>query len=138
MATTRVELVTPDRTLFSGEAEMVATRTVGGGEIAFLANHTAFVGAVQPGLLRVVHPEGVAAGTTGGELRFAVHGGFVEVRDNRVIVVADAAESAEDIDVERAQRARDDAQRRLSAGDDRQAAADLRRAEVRLEVSGRA
>ena len=130
MATTQAELVTPERNLFSGEVEMVAGRTVGGGEIAFLANHTAFVGALEPGLLRFVE-EG------GREVRVAVHGGFVEVRDNRVIVVADVAERAEDIDVGRAQLAAEEAQRRLSSGDDPEAEAALQRARTRLEVAGR-
>ncbi|HZT65432.1 MAG TPA: ATP synthase F1 subunit epsilon [Acidimicrobiales bacterium] len=129
MTATQVELVTPERTLYSGEAEMVVTRTVGGGNIAFLANHMPFVGAIEPGLVRVVL-EG------GDEVRVAVHGGFVEVRDNRVIMVADVAELAEDIDVERARRAQEEAQR--GAGEDPEAEAALRRAEVRLEVSGRA
>lgn len=93
MATTRVEMVAPEGALFSGEAEMVTCRTEGG-DIAFLANHMAYVGVLQPGELRVVHPEGTAAGrqALGDELRFEVEGGgFVEVNDNRVVVVCDAA-----------------------------------------------
>lgn len=131
MATTQVELVAPSRTMYSGEAEMVVCRSAGG-EIAFLANHMPYLGTVQPGVVRVVQE-------SGEELRLAVHGGFVEVRDNQVIMLAALAEPADEIDVERARRAQADAEQRISAaGDDgdAEAAAALRRAEVRLEVSG--
>lgn len=84
MATTRVELVSPSRLLFSGQAEMVVCRTAGG-DIAFLANHMPYVGALEPHPLRLVGPEG-----GGGELTFDVESGFVEVSDNRVVVLADA------------------------------------------------
>jgi F-type H+-transporting ATPase subunit epsilon len=139
MATTQVELVTPSRTLFSGEAEMVVCRTAGG-DIAFLANHMAYLGALQPCLLRVVHPQETLLGTRGSQLgdevRFAVHGGFVEVRDNRVVVLCDVAEPAGEIDTQRAERARAGAESRLSADrSDDEAQAALRRAEVRLEVA---
>jgi F-type H+-transporting ATPase subunit epsilon len=88
MATTQVELVTPNGTLFSGQAEMVVCRTAGG-DIAFLANHMPYIGALEAYPLRIVHPQGPAAGD---ELRFQVGGGFVEVSNNRVIVLCDSAE----------------------------------------------
>jgi F-type H+-transporting ATPase subunit epsilon len=136
MATnTEVELVTPTRTLFSGEAETVFCRAEGG-EIAFLANHMPYLGVLEPGVVRIV-------AASGSEDRLAVHGGFVEVRDNRVIMLADVAEPADEIDVERARRAKAAAEAKLP-----QLAADtpeqvdtalaLRRAEVRLEVAGAA
>jgi F-type H+-transporting ATPase subunit epsilon len=90
MATTRVDLVTPTGTLFSGQAEMVVCRTAGG-DIAFLANHMPYIGALEAYPLRIVHPEGAGAGE---ELRFEVGGGFVEVNNNRVIVLCDSAEPA--------------------------------------------
>ncbi len=99
MATTQVELVTPTGTLFSGQAEMVVCRTEGG-DIAFLAHHMAYVGVLEPYPLRIVHPDNAATAEAGlgagaaGELRFDVQGGFVEVNDNRVIVLCDAAEPA--------------------------------------------
>jgi F-type H+-transporting ATPase subunit epsilon len=86
LATTQVELVTPSGMLYSGRADMVVCRTAGGA-IAFLANHMPYVGALEPHPLRIVHPEGGA-----DELRFEVEGGFVEVNDNRVIILCDAAE----------------------------------------------
>ncbi len=92
MASTQVELVTPEGPLFSGPAEMVTCRSEGG-DIAFLANHMAYVGLLLAGELRVVGPEGGATGQQGPgtELRFNVTGGFVEVSANRVVVVCDAA-----------------------------------------------
>jgi F-type H+-transporting ATPase subunit epsilon len=140
MATTQVELVTPERTMFSGQAEMVVCRSADG-DIAFLADHMAYLGALEPYLLRVVHPqESPGEGSTGAaapeELHFAVHGGFVEVHDNRVIALCDVAEPADQIDVARAERARDRAQARLATDpEDAEAKAALRRAEVRLEVA---
>ena len=96
----QVELVSPERILYSGEAEMVVARTIDGGEIAFLTGHAPFVGALGIGLVRIKT-------TVGGEQVAAVHGGFVEVRDNRVIILSDVAELATDVDVDRARRARD-------------------------------
>ena len=88
---------------------MVVCRTAGG-DIAFLANHMAYVGALEPCPLRVVHPQETLLGTQGSqlgdELRFAVHGGFVEVSDNRVVALCDVAEPAGEIDTQRAERPR--------------------------------
>lgn len=116
-----VEVVSPERILFSGEADMVVCRTIGGGEVAFLTGHAPFLGALEISRVKV-------KGTSeAGDLVAAVHGGFVHVRDDKVIVLSDVAELADQIDVARAQHARD------AAGDD---AAARRRAEVRLDVAG--
>ncbi|HZQ26637.1 MAG TPA: ATP synthase F1 subunit epsilon [Acidimicrobiales bacterium] len=128
-----VELVSPERILFSGEATMVLLRA-GGGDIAFLTGHAPFLGALGVGVVRI-------QGVDGRDVEAAVHGGFVEVKDDRVIILSDVAELADQIDVNRARQARDDAQARLrSGGADSeeaaaQAAADLRRAEVRLQAA---
>ncbi len=124
----RVELVSPERILFSGEAEMVTCRTVDGGDIAFLANHAPFLGALAIGSVKIK--------TNGDEKRAAVHGGFVHVREDTVILLSDVAELAEDIDVDRARRAKEAAQRKEGAMDEEEAEAALRRAETRLEVAG--
>jgi F-type H+-transporting ATPase subunit epsilon len=106
VALTRFELVTPSRTLYSGEAEMVVCRTVDG-EIAFLANHMPYIGALDTCVVRVVGPstggEPTAEATAAeGEVRVAVKSGFVEVNDNQVIMLADVAQLASDIDLEQA------------------------------------
>jgi F-type H+-transporting ATPase subunit epsilon len=128
VANTQVEVVTPDRILFSGEAEMVVCRSVDG-EIAFLANHIPYIGVLEPGVVRIV-----GATEAAGEIKMAVHGGFVEVNDNQVILLADVAELAQEIDVDRARRAESEAEQGASTGDP-DAEAALRRARVRLEVS---
>src|SRR5207247_2976736 len=76
----------------------------------------------------------------GGEEILAVFGGFMDVRGDRVVVLTDAAEPAEEIDASRAQQARDRAQQVLAAGpasaaDEQRARAELQRALVRLRVS---
>ena len=126
--TLQVELVSPERILFSGEASMVVCRTAGG-EIAFMTGHAPFLGALGIAVVRV-HQEG------GDVLKAAVHEGFVEVKDNRVIILSDVAELPDQVDAERARRAKEDAERRLREGGDAAegADADLRRAEVRLEL----
>lgn len=129
--TLQVELVSPERILFSGEASMVVCRTAGG-EIAFMTGHAPFLGALGIGVVRV-HQEG------GDVLKAAVHEGFVEVKDNRVIILSDVAELPDQIDAERARRARDEADRAVKDGsDDEKAEAErrLRRAQVRLELAG--
>ena len=123
--TLQVELVSPERILYSGEAEMVVCRTVGGGEVAFLTGHAPFLAALETGVVRVR--------TGSGEEVAAVHGGFVEVRDNRVIILSDVAELAADIDTSRAQRAKD-----AASGDDDEAVEARKRADARLNAANRA
>lgn len=80
-----VTVIAPDRILFSGDAEMVACRTLIG-EIAFFAGHVPLVGALDVCSVRVVPTEG-------DEVSFPVRGGFVEVRGNMVTVLASEAGS---------------------------------------------
>ena len=125
-----VQLVSPEQVLYVGEADMVIARTLGGGEIAFLKGHAPFLGALDDAAVRLVLSGG------GQQERFAVHGGFVEVANDRVIVLSDVAELAGDIDTARAQEAKTRAEEALRVnGDDEEAQAALKRAEVRLEVA---
>jgi len=124
-----VEVVSPERVLYTGEGDMVVCRT-SEGEIAFLPGHARFLGALGIGVVRSILPEQ-------GEQAIAVHGGFVEVANDRVIVLSDVAELVEQIDVERARRALQRAEERLAADpDDEEAQAALPRARTRLEVAG--
>ncbi|MCU1496729.1 MAG: synthase, epsilon subunit [Acidimicrobiales bacterium] len=128
--TLKVQVVSPERILWSGEAEMVTARTVDGGDISYLTGHSPFVGALEIGKV-IVRPE------QGADVTFAVHGGFVEVSDNEVSLLSDVAESTDLIDVDRAAAARDGARAALAKdGNDAEAQAALRRAEVRLDVAG--
>jgi F-type H+-transporting ATPase subunit epsilon len=124
-----VQLVSPEQVLYTGDAKMVVVRTLGGGDIAFEENHAQFLGALDTWPARVKFEDGT-------QKWFAVHGGFVEVGDNRVIILSDVAELPAEIDVARAEaaKARAEAALRTDAEDQaaQQAAA---RAEVRLEVA---
>lgn len=140
MATTQFELVTPAATLFSGQAEMIVCKTTDG-EIAFLADHMPYIGALDPCLVRIIGPagaDGVATAVTdaAGEVRLAVHGGFVEVKDNQVIMLADMAQRPEEIDVAAATADESEAAQRASAAEpDRDAETDLKWAQARLEAA---
>ena len=128
--TLHVEVVSPERILWTGEAQMVVARTVGGGDIAFLTGHAPFVGALD------IHTV-LVRGEDGVDEVIAVHGGFVEVSNDRVTVLSDVAEVSSQIDVERARAAQERAEAAVRAGDDAEAEAALRRAATRLEaVSG--
>ena len=94
----QVELVSPEKVVFSGEATQVITRTLGGGEIAFLPGHAPFVGALTENHTRITLADG-------GQLDVAVHGGFVQVGNNKVSILSDIAELADQIDRPRAQAA---------------------------------
>ena len=121
----RVELVSPERIVYEGEAELVIARTTDG-EIGFQPGHVPFVGNLVSSVIRI-------ALSDGGVQRIAVHSGFVEVSDNHVALLSDVAELAEDIDTDRAKNALDRANE-LLAGDSENvvAAMALQRAEVRL------
>lgn len=127
--TLHVEVVSPERILWTGEAEMVIARTLGGGDIAFLTGHAPFVGALGIGKV-TVRPE------QGDDELVAVHGGFVEVSQDRVTILSDVAEVASQIDVERARRAQERAEAALRQEHDVEVEAALRRAQVRLAVAG--
>lgn len=125
----QVELVSPERVLFQGEATMVRARTVDGGDIAFLPGHTPFVGALATWTLEITMVDGST------ELA-AVHGGFVEVSDDHVKVLSNLAEMASAIDADRAQRAKERHEAAAMKGDDAEAEAGLRRAHARLVATG--
>ena len=130
MATLTVEVVSPEEVTYTGEAEMVIARTIGGGDIAFQPGHVPFIGTLAVWSVEVLNPDG-------SRDTFAVHRGFVQVSADTVTVLSDVSESAADIDTERAVSARDRAKAALAANaDDEQAAAALARAELRLRVAG--
>jgi F-type H+-transporting ATPase subunit epsilon len=126
--TLHVEVVSPERILWTGDADRVIARTIGGGDIAFLTGHAPFVGALD------IHPVRVHA-EDGSEEWIAVHGGFVEVSNDRVTVLSDVAEVASQIDVERARAAKERAEAERRAETTVEADAALRRAEVRITTA---
>ena len=124
-----VEVVSPEQVLYSGEATMVITRTLGGGEIAFQPGHAAFLGALTENHTRVF----LADGSTED---IAVHGGFVEVSSNKVSILSDVAELGSAIDVERARVAQQRAEDSLRHQHDAEALSALGRAQARLRAAG--
>jgi len=129
MASMQVEVVSPERVLFSGEATQVITRTLGGGEIAFLPGHAPFVGALTECHTRVTLADSSV-------LDIAVHGGFVQVSGNVVSILSDAAELGGEVDRQRAFSAKERAEERLRHEHDAEASASLSRAHARLNASG--
>ena len=125
----QVELVSPERVLLSGEASMVQARTVGGGEIAFLPGHAPFLGALQTDTVTVQMADGTRH-------LAAVHGGFISVNGDRVKILSDLAELADQIDRDRAERARERAEADARQNGDAEATADLQRAHARLKAVG--
>lgn len=127
-----VEIITQERVLFQGEADMVILPG-SEGEMGILPRHAPLLSTLGYGALRLK--------TAGSEQFFTIYGGVVEIQPFRVTVLADVAERSEDIDIERAQAARDRAARMLHEGapaDPGQAAAleaALKRAEIRLKVA---
>jgi F-type H+-transporting ATPase subunit epsilon len=132
MAKTQLEIVTAERVVFSDEVEVVVAPGVEG-QLGILPHHAPLMTILLPGELLV---------KKGGEEFFlAISGGFLEVRPDRVIVLADAAERVEEIDIARAEEAKRRAEERLTHPtaevDMARAEAALRRALTRLQVVAR-
>ena len=125
----QVELVSPERVAYSGEADMVIAR-VSDGDIAFLPGHVPFIGALQTHPVKLEQSDGVTK-------VIAVHQGFIEVSGDRVTILSDVCEISDDIDVKRAEAARDAAIIAVAADEnDPEAKERLKRAEVRLSAAG--
>lgn len=124
-----IELVSPERILWEGEAEMVLARTLEAGDIAFLPGHTPFLGALDIEVVTIRPAEG-------DDIKAAVHGGFISVQDDRVIILSDIAELAGQIDLQRAESARERAEKEAMQEDDQGAEVSLRRAHARLKAAG--
>jgi F-type H+-transporting ATPase subunit epsilon len=132
-----LEIITPERRVFSEAVEEVVVPGLDG-ELGILPQHTPLISQLKTGLLTYRQ----------GSDRQSIHvsGGFVEVLPDRVSVLSDVAERPEEIDVERARRARERAEKRLSGqglagdGDDidfRRAELKLQRAMIRIQLAGR-
>ncbi|HRQ36805.1 MAG TPA: F0F1 ATP synthase subunit epsilon [Chloroflexota bacterium] len=126
------DIVTQERTVFNGEVKSVSLPGTEG-RMGILPNHT-------PLLTTLGFGEVIVRDDAGGEQYFAIGGGFAEVQPNHVIVLADSAEQAEEIDIERAEKARARAEQAMKEGvkedPDKyaQIQASLMRAQVRLDV----
>lgn len=122
MSALQLEVVTPSRTVLKSSAESIIV-PIADGYMGFMRDHAPLVAGLGVGIVQY-GPE------HGEKKRMAITGGFVEVADNRVTILADTAELAEEIDVARAMAAKERAERRLR---ERQANIDRVRAEAALQ-----
>ncbi|MEO0136118.1 MAG: F0F1 ATP synthase subunit epsilon [candidate division WOR-3 bacterium] len=129
----RLEIVTPERLVYSDDVDVLTVPTIQG-EISILAKHVPLVSIISPGEIKIRRDN---------EIEYmAITGGFVQVLPHKVIILADAAERAEEIDLERALRARERAQKLMEEkrGDKishAEAMAAFQRALVRIKVGQR-
>ncbi|MGH9428142.1 MAG: F0F1 ATP synthase subunit epsilon [Terriglobia bacterium] len=102
----QLEIVTPKKTVFKNQVQSFSAPGVMGG-FQVLKSHAAMLSTIQPGEVKVLD-------SGGEEWKYATSGGFVEVRDNKVVMLAETAERADEIDVKRAEASRQRAEKRIS------------------------
>lgn len=124
-----VEIITPDRVFYKGEAEMIEFTTANG-EIGVYKNHIPLTTVLAPGIVTITTPE--------GKKEAAVHSGFAEILQDKVTLLAEIAEWPDEIDVARAQAAKERAEERLESHreeiDVKRAEFALRKALVRIDI----
>lgn len=123
----RLEIVTLDRLVFAEDIDFVVVPG-SEGELGILAHHAPLISTLKPGELRIRRGNDVEY--------YAIGGGFVQVRPDKVVVLADIAEHADEIDESRAQEARERAEQEIRNFPERaaEARATLRFAHARLQV----
>ena len=102
----KLEIVTPEKRVLDADVESVTLMTASG-EVGIMANHAPLISALKPGIL--------SYSSKGSTERLAVSGGFVEVNSDKVAVLADAAETAADIDIDAAKADRELAEKAFAA-----------------------
>ena len=126
----QISIVTPNKTVFSGEGERFFAPSVEG-YFEVLKNHLPFLSVLKIGKIIITQGD--------KKIHFSVSGGFAEVYKNRVIVLAETAETVDEIDVERAQKSKERALRRIvdksPSNDIERAKASLLRALNRLSIA---
>jgi F-type H+-transporting ATPase subunit epsilon len=129
----RLEIVTPERLVYADDVDAVAVPGVEG-ELGVLPHHAPLITTIGLGELRIRRG--------GVEDHFAIIGGFLQVRPDKVVVMAETADMASEIDLERAQQARREAERAIETGyhegaDLAAARATLQQALLRIRVAER-
>jgi F-type H+-transporting ATPase subunit epsilon len=119
--TIRLEIITPERSVYNQDVEMVIARATDG-DIGILPGHVPLIAGLAIAPLRIKKEE--------DEEQIAITGGFIEVQPEKVIVLATTAETAAEIDVRRAEAAKKRAEERLKSGG---AEFDIARAEIALK-----
>jgi F-type H+-transporting ATPase subunit epsilon len=116
----KVEIITPDRVFFTGEADMVEFNTADG-EIGVYKHHIPLTTVLEPGVI-IIH--------NGDEQKVAaLHAGFAEILGDKVTLLAEVAEWPDEIDVNRANAAKQRAEERIRT---KAETLDLKRAEFAL------
>ena len=132
MATLRLEIVTAERLVHSEDVDIVVAPGIVG-ELAVLPHHAPLLTVLNPGEIRVVKD--------GEETFMAVSGGFMEVMGTKVTILADTAERAEEIDLQRAEEALELAKEQVASAasdmDLERALASIRRSQARMRVARR-
>jgi F-type H+-transporting ATPase subunit epsilon len=131
VAKLRLMIASPERELYHGDVDIVLAPSVEG-QLGILPHHSPLIAQLDEGLL--------TARVGSEEYVFAIHGGFIQVLPDRVIVLADTAERAEEIDMQRAEEARQRALEALrTAPPEKQRLTEvaLRRSQVRLRAGRR-
>lgn len=134
MNTIAVEIVTPERVVYRGDARIVVARGIEG-DLGVLPNHIPMVTPLKIAPVLVKKHEGA-------DDTIAVSGGMMEVRKDKITILAESAELADEIDVNRAQSAKERAERRLAEKgrddvDVKRAEMSLQRAMNRLNIAGK-
>lgn len=128
----KLDIVTPEKLVYSQDVSMVIARTTSG-DIGILPGHAALVAALVIWPLRVI--------TDGEELQISISGGFIEVQPEKITILANSAELPGEIDIARAESAKERAESRLRGDKEKidvaRAEAALKRAMVRLTVGTR-
>lgn len=117
----QVEIITPDRVFYHGDASMIEFTTTEG-EIGVYKDHIPLTTVLAPGIVTITESEGAK--------RAVVHAGFAEILGDKVTLLAEVAEWPDEIDLDRARRAEDRARDRLNRKD---ANLDVARAELALK-----
>ena len=118
-----VEIITPDRIFYKGQATMIEFTTANG-EIGVYKNHIPLTTVLAPGIVTITEED--------GKKEAAVHAGFAEILPEKVTLLAEIAEWPDEIDVQRAQAAKERAEKRIQSHTDE---VDLKRAEFALRKS---
>lgn len=127
-----LQIISPTRIFFDGDATMVEMKT-SEGEIGVLAGHIPLTAILTPGVVKIHQEDGTKEA--------ALHDGFVEIRKDRVTVLAESCEWPDEIDVERAEEAKERAENRIKSGrkdvDMLRAELALKKALTRIDLAGK-
>jgi len=130
-----VELLMPDRSLWSGEAGLVIAKTIDG-DIGVLSGHSPVFGILSPGSVVRIQPEAGEDGESPGEIRAAVRDGFLSVTDDRVSILTSVGALSGDVNVQAARAEFDSAATDAGSISAAEESIEFRYARARLRAAG--